>query len=147
MFRPRPDDRFQTVGKSPANFFVHRLVGFVEISALFRVAENDIGHSQSLEHVAGDFSGESALRFPMHILRTEQNLRSPRPLSRLDPGPRKRDTRRLLCWKMAWLSKPRQFAVASSADSSTVLCIFQLPARLLVAFWRMISSIICPSKR
>ena len=69
----------QTIGVRPASraafsFEVHGVVGFTEILAALRVADDHVGAADSHQHAAGDFAGVCALLFPVEVLRADGDV-------------------------------------------------------------------------
>ncbi|MNV54376.1 hypothetical protein D3C71_1465670 [compost metagenome] len=61
-------DWSDAVAERRVHLLVHDFVRFAEISAALGVAENDIIHTQILQHHAADFTGERAAVLEMQVL-------------------------------------------------------------------------------
>src|SRR6266566_313104 len=84
------DDRRQTSNEGGFRLLGDGLVGFPEVLAAFRVADDDVTATRFDEHAGGNFAGEGAFFFPVKILRGNRDLRAARKLGRGGEGCKRR---------------------------------------------------------
>jgi hypothetical protein len=57
------------------DFHLNMFISLAEKRATFRVTDDHIAAAKIAQHRSGHFSGEGSMRFPVHILCTEAEIR------------------------------------------------------------------------
>ena len=67
------DDGDETGGDGGGGTLVDGFIRFAEVLAAFGVSDDDVCHAGVLEHIGGNFTGESAIGGPVDVLGTDAN--------------------------------------------------------------------------